>query len=132
MGTASFLKKKNTILIVIAKFVRMFSFGTLSVPIIQYLEHIGFTSKQIGVLMTIVLVGNFIINWLFTSRADKFGRKKSLVFCAFLQFVTGLLFCLFKNYYVLCVIGVIGIISLVGGEAGPFFPIEQAILSDIV
>lgn len=73
--------------------------------------------------MTIVLIGNFVINWIFTSRADKIGRKRSLIFSAFLKFVTGVLFMSYKNYYVLCVVGAIGIISIAGGETGPFFPI---------
>lgn len=74
-------------------------------------------------LMTIILIGNFIVNWIFTSRADKMGRKKTLILSGFLKLITGIIFSMIKNYYILCVVGMIGVISVTGGETGPFFPI---------
>lgn len=111
----SLLKNKDVLLVLFAKLVRMFSYGMLSVPMVLHLQGIGLNNYKIGVLMTFILIGNFVINWIITSRADRLGRKKALLLCSFMKFITGFIYALFNNFYVLTIVGMIGIIPMNGG-----------------
>ena len=130
--TISFTINPNTLIIFINKTLRNFSYGALSVPIILYLELIGLTHEQLGILMTISLIGNLFICFSLSSHADTFGRKNVMLICSILKFIAGGIFAFSNDIYLLAFGGVIGTISLSGTEMGPFLSIEQAVLSDIV
>jgi len=60
------------------------------------------------------------------------GRKNTLMIGAFLKIVTGLVYASSTNIVVLIVMGIIGVISVTGTEIGPFLPIEQSVLTQII
>lgn len=128
----SLCENPNVRVIFIVKSLRNFSYGALSVPIILFLELIGLTHEEIGVLMTISLIGNLIICFSLSSHADTIGRKKVMILCSIMKFIAGVIFAFSSNLYYLIFAGIIGTISLSGCELGPFLSIEQAILSDFV
>ena len=55
-----------------------------------------------------------------------------LIAGAVLMIAAGLLFAATGNFWLLLVAGIVGVISPSGNEVGPFLPIEQAALSQIV
>jgi predicted MFS family arabinose efflux permease len=69
--------------------------------------------------------------WL-TTRADRFGRRRTLLVGAALMLAAGAVFALTRNPLLLFAAAVLGVISPSGYEIGPFLPVEQAALSHLV
>ena len=58
-----------------------------------------------------------------TTNADRIGRKKVLALGSMLEIFTGIVFSLSSNFYMLMISGIFGVISLSGGDVGPFLSI---------
>jgi MFS family permease len=114
------------------RIIRLFCYGFLSVILALYLIEAGLTESQIGLLFTLTLVGDAGITLWLTTSADRFGRKKTLVVGALLMAGAGLGFVLTRNYILLILAAIIGVISPSGNEIGPFLSVEQASLSELV
>lgn len=119
-------------LLFVTRMARMFAYGFLAVVLVLYLDHIGISPKRIGLLLTLTLVGDTVISLWLTTVADRFGRKLMLVVGAGLMLSAGVLFAVTSNYLMLVIAATIGVISPSGNEVGPFLPIEQASLTQLV
>jgi len=64
--------------------------------------------------------------------ADRIGRRRMLIAGAGLMAAAGLVFASTTNLWLLVLAGTIGVVSPSGQEVGPFLPIEQAALSQLV
>lgn len=115
----------------LTKAVRMFSFGFLIVFLVEYLEALGFRINLIGLFFTLTLCGDAIISLSITSYADRFGRKQCLIIGGILSLFTGIVFMVSKNFYILLIAAILGVISPSGGEVGPFMAIEISSLSQV-
>jgi MFS family permease len=111
---------------------RLFAYGLLSVILVLYLAEVGLSDAEIGLLLTLILLGDTAISLRITTTADRIGRRKMLVLGALLMVFAGLLFASSRNFLVLLLAATIGVISPSGNEVGPFLSIEQAALSQIV
>ena len=110
----------------------MFGYGFLSVVLVLYLNQAGLSETQIGLLLTLTLVGDTIISLWLTTNADRIGRRRMLIVGALLMVFAGILFAVTRNFIFLLIAATIGVISPSGYEVGPFLSIEQAALSQIV
>lgn len=122
--------RRDGVLLFTGKSVRMFSYGALTIVLIQYLEGLGLQDRAIGALLTIILLGDLGVSLWLTSRADIIGRRRCLLIGAILKVVAGCAFGMASpdNTWILFPAGIIGVVSSTGGEIGPFLPIEQAAL----
>src|SRR3972149_4545751 len=116
----------------ITRIARMFGYGFLSVVLVLYLEQVGLNQVQIGLLLTLTLIGDTIISLWITTNADRIGRRRMLIVGAFLMVFAGILFSMTRSFVFLLIAATIGVISPSGYEVGPFLSIEQAALSQIV
>jgi MFS family permease len=114
------------------RIVRMFAYGLLSVILVLYLTELGLSSKQVGALLTLTLLGDTVVSLWMTTSADRIGRRKMLIVGAGLMIFAGVLFSLTHNFTILLVAAILGVISPSGNEVGPFLSIEQSSLSHIV
>ena len=112
--------------------IRLFAYGSLSVVLVFYLVNVGLSAPQIGVLLTLTLVGDTLVSLFLTTRADRFGRRRMLMIGAALMVAAGLVFASATAFWILLIAGTIGVISPSGNEVGPFLSIEQAALSHVV
>jgi len=119
-------------LLFLARALRMFSYGFLSVVLVLYLAGLGFSEGRIGLLLTLTLVGDTLISLGITLHADRLGRKRMLVLGAALMVVAGIPFALSGDFTVLVLAATFGVISPSGNEVGPFLAIEQAALSQLL
>ena len=119
-------------LLFITRIARMFGYGFLSVVLVLYLTQAGLSETQIGLLLTLTLIGDTIISLWITTHADRIGRRRMLIAGAFLMIFAGVLFALTRNFIFLLIAATIGVISPSGYEVGPFLSIEQAALSQIL
>jgi MFS family permease len=107
----------------------MFSYGLLAVILALYLSAAGLSDPEIGLLLTLTLLGDTLLSLWITTRADRVGRKRMLIIGAVLMVFAGILFALTRNFYLLLLAAAIGVISPSGNEVGPFLAIEQSALA---
>lgn len=119
----------DTLLLFITRTVRMFSYGLLAVILALYLSTAGLSDTEIGLLLTLTLLGDTLISLWITTRADRVGRKRMLAIGAVLMVFAGILFAVTQNFYLLLLAATIGVISPSGNEVGPFLAIEQSALA---
>ena len=105
------------------RIARLFAYGFLSVVLALYLAQVGLTETQIGLLLTLTLIGDTAISLWITTNADRIGRRKMLLAGAGLMIFAGLLFAVTGNFVVLVLAATIGVISPSGNEVGPFLSI---------
>lgn len=116
----------------LARAVRLFAYGALSVVLALYLSALGLSSTQIGLLLSLTLLGDAVISLLIASVADRLGRRKMLMLGAGLMVLAGVVFALTGNPLLLTLTAIIGVLSPTGAEVGPFLALEQAALSGVV
>jgi predicted MFS family arabinose efflux permease len=75
--------------------------------------------------MTLTLVGDVFLGTFLTLVADKLGRRKVLIGGSFLMVLTGVVFAVFENFFILLMAAVVGVVSVTGGDFGPFRSIEE-------
>ena len=118
-------------LLFITRFVRLFAYGSLSVVLVFYLTRLGLSASQTGLLLTLTLLGDTAVSLALTTRADRFGRRRTLLIGSVLMAAAGAVFASASNFWVLILAGTIGVISPSGNEVGPFLPVEQAALAQV-
>jgi MFS family permease len=114
------------------RIVRLFAYGFLSVVLALYLAQAGLTEARIGALLTLTLIGDAVISLMITTTADRLGRRRMLILGAGLMLFAGIVFALTRDFVLLTIAAIIGVISPSGNDIGPFLSIEQAALSQIV
>jgi len=114
------------------RFIRLFAYGALSVVLVLYLVGLGLSESDTGLLLTATLLGDTLVSLYLTTQADRIGRRRMLIAGALLMVAAGLAFAFTRRMWLLVAAGTIGVISPSGQEVGPFLPIEQAALSQVV
>jgi len=118
--------------LLLTRFLRLFAYGALSVVLVFYLVSLGLTESRVGLLLTLTLAGDIAISLLLTTRADRMGRRRTLIVGAILMAGAGIAFASTRNLLFLFIAGTIGVISPSGNEVGPFLSIEQAALAHVI
>ncbi|HEY8870730.1 MAG TPA: MFS transporter [Candidatus Limnocylindrales bacterium] len=113
-----------------ARSARMFGYGSVAVVLVLYLARLGFSGGEIGLLLSLTLIGDTVISLWLTTHADRLGRRRVLAAGALLMAGAGVLFAATSAFPVLLVAATIGVISPSGNEVGPFLAVEQASLSE--
>jgi len=109
----------------------MFGYGALGVILVLYLAAAGLGAGEIGLLLTLTLVGDTVISLFLTTHADRIGRRRTLVIGALLMAAAGVVFASSTVFVVLLVTATLGVLSPSGNEVGPFLPIEQSSLTQV-
>src|SRR3954454_24001667 len=82
----------DTRLLFATRFIRRFAYGSLSVVLVFYLVGVGLSAQQVGVLLTLTLIGDTAISLAITTRADRLGRRRMLIVGALLMTGAGFVF----------------------------------------
>ena len=83
--------------------VRLFAYGFLSVVLALYLTQVGLDERQIGLLLTLTLVGDAVISLGIAGIADRVGRRQMLLVGAGLMIFAGVTFALTTNIVLLTI-----------------------------
>ncbi len=134
MSTALSAKAMNgdVRLLFATRIIRLFAYGLLAVVLVLYLTAAGLTTTQVGALFTATLIGDTLISLYLTTKADRAGRRQTLLVGAGLMLLAAIVFALTRNVWLLALAATIGVISPSGSEVGPFLAVEQAALSQTV
>ncbi|RYP30703.1 hypothetical protein DL767_006119 [Monosporascus sp. MG133] len=122
---------RNAYLMILARACRMFAYGTNALILAIFFSALKFSDHQIGLFMTLTLLGDVILGTLLTLVADRVGRRKVLLGGSFLMVLSGTFFAVFENFWLLLFAAVVGVVSVTGGDFGPFRSIEESILSQL-
>jgi predicted MFS family arabinose efflux permease len=75
--------------------------------------------------MTLTLFGDLLLGTFLTLIADRVGRRNVLLGGSVLMMFSGMIFAISENYWLLLFAAVVGVISVTGGDFGPFRSIEE-------
>ncbi|KAF2002516.1 para-aminobenzoate synthase [Amniculicola lignicola CBS 123094] len=123
---------KDVYIIILSRYLRLFAYGAVALVLALYFEALDFSDEQIGLFMTLTLLGDTVISLLLTLVADGLGRRKTLLLGAFMMAVSGAVFATTSNYIALLIAAIVGVISPSGNEIGPFRAIEESTMAHLV
>jgi MFS family permease len=115
--------------LVLARGLRGFADGMVSVLLASYLLDLGFSAGQVGVLVTVTLIGSAAL----TLAVGVFGQVRSprtiLLGASVLMLATGVGFAGVTEFWPLLLIAFAGTLNPSNGDVSVFLPTEQAVLS---
>ena len=101
----------DTKILCVQRFVRLFAFGGSTLILALYLSEVGISDARIGLFMSLTLFGDVFISFTLTLVADGLGRRRVLALGALLMSVSGVIFGLTGNFWLLLAAAIIGVIS---------------------
>ena len=121
-------------LIILARGLRAFGQGTVSVLLAIYLDLLGFSLIQIGLFISAGLAGAAFCSFLIVFLGDALGRRRLLVAFALLPATAALVLTATDSFPLLAAVALLGSFGVAGGgaAAGPAQPVEQVSLADMV
>ena len=108
--------------------LRTFAYGYLATALGLYLDRLGLSAVEIGVVLTAAIAGSALMTVFWSIVADRYGRRRTVATMAFLMAIGGLTFALTDSFIVLVIASFTGTISATSSEVGVFQTVEQAIL----
>jgi MFS family permease len=115
--------------ILLAKGVRAFGDGFVSVLLPLYLLELGLGALDVGIIATATLLGSGVLTLAVGLRAHRFQYRSLLLAAAALMTATGLGFAFVTAFWPLLVIAIVGTINPSSGDVSVFLPLEHAVLS---
>jgi MFS family permease len=150
-----FSSPRDVKLLILQRFSRFFAFGGSTIVLALYLHALELSDAQIGLFMTLALVGD-VVSFGLTVCADGVGRRRVLMLGAGLMAASGILLAHSGNFWLLLAAAVVGVLSpkyvvfhkltmfglylgnvvlmLVaysGREIGPFSAIEESTIAQL-
>ncbi|MFN0026578.1 MAG: MFS transporter [Acidimicrobiales bacterium] len=115
-------------LLLVARGLRAFTDGLVSIALPLYLVARGFSPLQIGALVTATLLGSAAVTLGVGVWGHDWPATALLRWVAVAMAGTGALFSLFESYVPLLVVATIGTLNPSSGDVSVFLPTEQALL----
>ncbi|PNH08187.1 hypothetical protein TSOC_005275 [Tetrabaena socialis] len=108
----------NIAVLFLTRAVRIFACGTSGLVLALYLNAVGLRDTQIGVLLTLTLVGDAAISFAVTRWADSLGRRAMLVSSCVLMVLAGLVYgqATHPSFVLLLLAATVGVLSPSGNE----------------
>ena len=115
--------------ILLAKGVRAFGDGFVSVLLPLYLLELGLGPLDVGIIATATLLGSGVLTLGVGLRAHRFAFRTLLLAAATLMAATGVGFAFVTAFWPLLVIAIVGTLNPSSGDVSVFLPLEHAVLS---
>lgn len=123
---------KDLIIINAAAFLRSFTFGLTGVVLGIYLFRVGLSSFNIGMVIAAGLVGSALATMGVTAKADRAGRRRTLVVLSLLGAIGALALAFTPVVPVLLAMAFVGMLNGTGTDRSAAFTLEQAIIPGLV
>jgi MFS family permease len=118
--------------LLLAKGLRAFGDGYVSLLLPVYLLDLGYTALQVGVIATATLVGSGLLALAVGLHAHRFRFRAMLLAATALMAMTGMGFALVTDFWPLLLIAFVGTLNPSSGDVSVFLPLEHALLSRVV
>jgi MFS family permease len=119
-------------LILIARGIRSFGDGLISLVLPVYLLELGYGALATGMIATATLLGSAILTLLVGFSAGRAPVKTLLSGAAVLMTITGVAFATIGDFWPLVIIAFVGTLNPSSGDVSVFLPLEQAELASVV
>jgi len=123
---------RDLLLINAAAFLRSFTFGLTGVVLGIYLFRIGLSSFSIGMVIAAGLVGSALATVGVTTRADRLGRRRTLVVLSILSAIGAIALVVTPTVPILLLMAFVGMLNGTGTDRSAAFSLEQAIIPGLV
>ena len=114
--------------LLLTRILRTFAYGYLATALGLYLDRLGLTPTEIGLVFTAAIAGSAVMTVFWSIMADRVGRRRTVATMAILMAVGGLVFAFTNSFVVLVLAAFTGTISATSSEVGVFQTVEQAVL----
>src|SRR5438093_4869759 len=118
--------------ILVARGLRAFGDGFVSLLLPIYLVELGFSALAIGAIVTSTLIGTALLTLWVGLIANRYSRRRLLLAAAGLMAATGAGFAAMTDFWPLLVIAFVGTMNPTSGDASIFVPLEQTVLTQTV
>jgi MFS family permease len=118
--------------LLVARALRGFADGFVSVLLASYLTTIGFSAVQIGAIITGALLGSAVLTLVVGMLAYRLEPRHVLLAACGLMAITGLGFGSITSFWPLMILSVVGTLNPSAGDVSVFLPTEQAVLSETI
>ena len=116
----------------IARGLRGFVDGIVSVLLASYLSDLGFTPGQIGLIITGTLLGSAALTLGVGLLGYRLSPRSILLSASALAVITGIGFAGFSEFWPILLVAIVGTMNPSAGDVSVFLPTEQALLSRTV
>jgi MFS family permease len=123
---------KTLYLIFLAKSMRTFVFGAVSILVPVYLVNLGYPASYAALGVFLIVLGNVVLNLLLTLYEGLVGRRRFLVIYSMLMAAAGIILLFSTDFMLISVALFIGGISVTGTESGPFQSVEVGVIPRLV
>jgi MFS family permease len=123
---------RDLLVINTAAFLRSFTFGLTGVVLGIYLFRVGLSSFNIGVIVAAGLLGSALATIGVTAKADRAGRRRTLVMLSIMGAIGALALVLTPAVPVLLAMAFVGMLNGTGTDRSAAFTLEQAIIPGLV
>jgi MFS family permease len=118
--------------LLIAKALRGFGDGFVSLLLPLHLLNLGFTPFEVGCIATATLLGSGLLTLLVGARAARYAWRTLLLAATVLMAGTGLALATVSDFWPLMLVALVGTVNPSGGDVSVFLPLEHAVLSSSV
>lgn len=115
--------------IILARALRGFADGLVSVLLATYLVGLGFTPFQVGAIVTATLLGSAALTIALGLAGHRLPRRPVLLAASALMLATGIAFVGVTSFWLLIVVAAVGTLNPSAGDVSVFLPTEQAALA---
>ncbi|MBE0627900.1 MAG: MFS transporter [Burkholderiales bacterium] len=118
--------------LLVAKGLRAFGDGYVSLLLPLYLLELGLSPLHVGIIATVTLVGSGVLTLAVGLHAWRYHYRSLLLAASALMAATGLGFALLSDFWPLLLIALVGTLNPSSGDVSVFLPLEHAVLSRMV
>ncbi|HUP87481.1 MAG TPA: MFS transporter [Acidimicrobiales bacterium] len=115
--------------LVVARAIRGFADGLVSVLLAGYLSRRGFSPFQVGAIVTSTLIGSAGLTLVVGLLGDRLRVRPILLGAAALMVATGTGFFVATRFWPIVLIAAVGTLNPSGGDVSVFLPTEQSVLA---
>jgi MFS family permease len=130
-------RRREFYLLMLSRAVRSFGMAVISIVLPLIVAHQGYGAGAAGLIFTAASVGAAVLLFAAGFVGDRIGRKPVLVALAVLAAITTAGFGLAQSYALLMAFAFFGALARGGGAGsggawGPFAPVEQPLIAEVV
>ena len=126
------MSDSNVNRLLVAKGLRAFGDGFVSLLLPLYLLELGFSPLQVGIIATATLLGSGVLTLLVGLHAYRYSHRALLLAATLLMAGTGVGFAMANQFWPLLLIAFVGTLNPSGGDVSVFLPLEHAVMSRLV
>ena len=128
-GTATVRVASPLRRVLVARGVRAFGDGYVSLLLPAYLLALGFSPFDIGVITAATLFGSGALTLALGLRAHRHSNRTLLLAACALMAVTGVAFAFFSDFWPLLAVAIVGTLNPSSGEVSVFLPLEHSLIA---